>query len=194
MKGRRAELCKAAEPSSEQQQSLALIRSRAELRTAAEPSSDTQQSRALSSETAEPSSAYGQSFSLLKPQLRTHHDGSSAYFKYYDKIQTILELPVPDEVRKEVYFRVRWYNRLLVSPDPKCTGVQLIKATGSQSDFDSQQPYILASNVEHDLFFASVPGSIAGSQPWLWVMHYESSATVMPDVLLSDNGEPVEIQ
>ncbi|DBA94130.1 TPA: hypothetical protein ACH3X1_001770 [Trebouxia sp. C0004] len=73
-------------------------------------------------------------------------DGSSAYVKYYGKIQTIRELPVPDEFRKEVYFRVGWYNRLLVS---QCTGVQLIKATGSQSDFDSQQPYILASNVLH---------------------------------------------
>ncbi|DBA85622.1 TPA: hypothetical protein ACH3X1_005199 [Trebouxia sp. C0004] len=86
---------------------------------------------------------------------------------------TILELPVPDEVRKEVYFRVGWYNRLLVSPDPK---------------------YRRA--VEHDVFFVSVLGSIAGSQPWLGVMHYESSATDMPDmpVLLSDNGKPVEIQ
>jgi len=121
-------------------------------------------------------------------------DGSSVYVKYYGKIQTILALPVPDETRQEVYFRVCWYNRLLVSPVPKCTGVQLIKATGSQSDFDSQQPYILASNVEHDVFFASVPGSIAGSQPWLWVMHYESSATVMPDIILSEDGEPVEIQ
>ncbi|DBA77857.1 TPA: hypothetical protein ACH3X1_009211 [Trebouxia sp. C0004] len=127
-------------------------------------------------------------------KLQSLPDGSSAYVKYCGKFQTILELPVPDEVRKEVYFRVRWYNRLLVSPDPKCSGEQLIKATGSQSDFDSQQPYILASNVEHDVFFASVPGSIAMSQPWLWVMHYESSATVMPDVLLSDDGKPVEIQ
>ncbi|DBB01417.1 TPA: hypothetical protein ACH3X1_000081 [Trebouxia sp. C0004] len=55
-------------------------------------------------------------------------DGSSAYVKKYGKIQTILELSVPDEVRKEVYFMVRWYNRLLVSPDPKCTGEQLSKS------------------------------------------------------------------
>ena len=104
-------------------------------------------------------------------------DSSSSPAKYYGKIQTIFELPVPDESKGKVYFKVNWYKKDLVTPDPQSSMVHMVKATGSRIDWDLQQPYILASNVEHQVFFASLPSR-------LWVMRYVSSATVMPDVCL----------
>lgn len=85
-------------------------------------------------------------------------------------------------------------TRILLPPDSKRSGVQLIQATGTQHDFDTQQPYILAADVEHQVFFASVPSSISSDHPWLWIMHYVSSATVMPDDALSDDVEPAEFK
>ena len=108
-------------------------------------------------------------------------DSSSSLAKYYCKIQAIFELPVPDESKGKMYFKVNWYKKYPVTPDTQSSMVHIVKATGSRTDWDLQQPYVLASNVEHQVFFASLPSSISNNQHWLWVMHYVSSATVMPD-------------
>ena len=119
---------------------------------------------------------------------------SSSPAKYYGKIQAIFELPVPGKSKGEVYFKVNWYKKDLVTPDPQSSMVHIVKATGSRNDWDLQQPYILASNVEHQVFLASLPGSISNNQHWLWVMRYVSSATVMPDDVCSDDGELIDLE
>ena len=120
-------------------------------------------------------------------------DSSSSPANYYGKIQAIFELPVPDESKGEVYFEVNWYKKDLVTPDPQSSMVHIVQATGSRNDWDLQHPYILASDVEHQVFFASLP-SISNNQHWLWVMRYVSSATVMPDDVFSDDGELIDLE
>ena len=121
---------------------------------------------------------------------------SSSPANYYGKIQAIFEfkVPVPDESKGEVYFEVNWYKKDLVNPDPQSSMVHIVKATGSRNDSDLQHPYILASDVEHQVFFASLPSSISNNQHWLWVMRYVSSATVMPDDVFSDDGELIDLE
>lgn len=120
-------------------------------------------------------------------------DSSSSPAKYYGQIQAIFELPVPDKSKGEVNFKVDWYKKDLVTPDPQSSMVHIVKATGSRNDWDLQHPYILASDVEHQVFFASLPSSISNNQHWLWVMFYVSSATVMPDDVFSDDGELIDL-
>ena len=101
---------------------------------------------------------------------------------------------MPDESKGEVNFKVNWYKKDLVTPDPQSSMVHIVKATGSRNDWDLQHPYILASDVEHQVFFASLPGSISNNLHWLWVMLHVSSATVMPDDVFSDDGELIDLE
>ena len=98
--------------------------------------------------------------------------GNEQHVTWFGIISRILNIHPPTEATQPtVVFQVKWFNPSLVSEDPESKGIELIRCTGRDDDFDlDTKPYVLA---EHDeqVFYALLPGGNEapgqGSQPWL---------------------------
>ena len=91
---------------------------------------------------------------------------------WFGIISRILNIRPPTEATQPtVVFEVKWFNPSLVSEDPESKGIELIRCTGGDDDFDlDTNPYVLAENVDEQVFYAQLPKNEApgqGSQPWL---------------------------
>ncbi|KAL0029727.1 hypothetical protein WJX79_005341 [Trebouxia sp. C0005] len=84
-----------------------------------------------------------------------------------------------------------------MTKDPESKGIELIRCTGRDDDFDlDTNSYVLAEKVDEQVFYAQLPKHEApgqGSQPWLWVMRDIASSHLIPEHLFDDDGQLVDV-
>ncbi len=106
--------------------------------------------------------------------------------------EMILDVAVPHATALALIFHVRWYKPDLVAPDPTCSNVLLSQASATDGPFRQQSSVVsaltadLLHNVVQQVCFTCIPDMISHGNPWIWVLHCESSSVLTAPHLLQE--------